>query len=259
MWSSMTDRAWLRCDRLCRYLKRWQGSRAWQREVCEFRGLPLAEWHRVWAQERRASLVQWQTIRAAGEPQDFTAYYQAPYFTLRGAWYRRHDTFYTILRALTAEQGTLLDYGCGVGTVGRWLLHRRPGWHGTFVDLSGPSQEFVRWRVQRMAGLRGYVTTPTGFETPASPSLYDVIICLDVFEHLPRPAATLGILLDRLRPGGHLFCSMSPDPDGENIGARYRTDVVASLDLTCETRLSLTATDHYGHYIKCADTPRAAP
>ncbi len=204
-----------------------------------------------------ASLHVWQQIRENTDwlaERDWTRYYAMPYFTMRGAWYRRHDTFYTILRTMHKDAssigrpGFLLDYGCGVGTVGLWLLKHRPGWHGVFMDNPGPTQDFVRWRLRRMNRLGDYATTPAGLATAIE--TYDVVLCLDVFEHLPKPHETLALLLDRLRPGGHLFCSMSPDSDAENIGGQYRPDVLTLLDLTCETRLSMTATTMYGHYVK---------
>lgn len=165
---------------------------------------------------------------------------------LRGAWYRRHDTFYTILRTM-GPSGRLLDYGSGVGTVTRWLLQRRPGWIARCVDLRGPAQTFLDWR---MARERLWVDTTDPFRWLTLAELYDTVVCLDTFEHLPAPHETLATMLDRLRPGGHLFVSMSPDTDHENIGGKYLPDVLAVLDRTCDEHLGLTDTDHYGHYVK---------
>lgn len=243
----MRDRLWLQFDRLCRRAKQYLGDAdAWKEEVCGWAGIDPKEWDAVWGGEREKALMIWEQLRSSGAS-DWTPYYRQRYFALRGAWYRRHDTFYTILRTMGPE-GVFLDYGCGVGTAGLWLMKRRPHWLPIFVDLPTPAQDFLRWR-QARSGRYAIITTPDGFFQPCAPWI-DMILCLDTFEHLPKPHDTLEALLDRLKPGGHLFCSMSPDTEHENIGGKYLPEVLAVLDRTCEERLGMTDTVYYGHYVK---------
>lgn len=243
----MTDRAWLTLDRVCRRLKRYLGDAdTWKEEVCGWAGIDPKDWDAVWAKEQLFADLRWNMLREAGAT-DWTPYYACRYFALRGAWYRRHDTFYMILRTMGPE-GTLLDFGCGVGTVGLWLAKRRPNWTTIFIDLPSPAQEFLRWRRNRR-NVDAIVSVPPVLVQGVIPHI-DVLLCLDVFEHLPKPHETLAALLECLKPGGHLFCSMSPDTEHENIGGKHLPEVLAVLDATCEERLGMTDTDHYGHYVK---------
>lgn len=254
----MTTRAWLRVDACLRRLARLRGSTAYQHAVLPFVGSPVdcqdwgREWAKQWRTTRMHALDTWLRLRREGAT-DFTPYYQEPYFLLRQVWFRRYDRFHAILQtAMGAEEGHLVDYGCGAGMVSGWLQHRRPFWRVSLVDVPSPALTYAARPYRGLGGFNGFrhVITPHLFDVGVLWKLFDVTLCLDTFEHLPRPHDVLVTLLRRTRLGGHLFLSMSPDRDGENIGGAYRADVLALLARYCDTRLSMEAVDTYGHYIK---------
>lgn len=94
--------------------------------------------------------------------------------------------------------GTLLDYGCGVGTF--LACARRRGWQGYGVDRSSAAVSQARAQ-----GLN--VRLP---EETWPPQPVDVVTLWDVLEHLPDPHRSLSWLAARLKPGGTLLLE-TPD------------------------------------------------
>jgi SAM-dependent methyltransferase len=94
----------------------------------------------------------------------------------------------------------VLDFGCGVG--GDSLFLARRGYRVTLMDVDGPAFRFAQHRFARR-GLEGRFITSSS-SVPQPESIYDVIICFDVFEHLPDPVAAARSLVKSLRRGGLL-------------------------------------------------------
>lgn len=111
----------------------------------------------------------------------------------------REDRARRFARALP-DGARVLDVGCGNGgflaAVGR---------HGNFqlsgVELAGPAAE----RAARRPG----ITVKAGALQPGDFPLasFDLITLFHVFEHLPDPRPTLGLLLQLLTPDGRLVMS----------------------------------------------------
>ena len=92
------------------------------------------------------------------------------------------------------------DFGCGVGTDGLFLASR--GYEVTLVDVDGPAFRFATHRFRR----RGLAAS---FQVSCSPNpepggVYDVVVCFDVFEHLPDPLNAARRLVAAMRIGGLL-------------------------------------------------------
>ena len=101
------------------------------------------------------------------------------------------------LRGPLPPGARVLDYGCGLG--GFLQAVAAAGWLPVGVEFD---REAAR-RAQASVGCP--VMTVEEFWGAADASRWDAIHLGDVLEHLPDPAATLGDLLERLRPGGLLF------------------------------------------------------
>ena len=94
------------------------------------------------------------------------------------------------------EDGSLLDFGCGVG---QFLTHfhtERPNW-----KLFG--QELGRQFQEKVLSLSGVVDFYTDIEL--IPEQFDLITLNDVLEHLTDPADTLKKLARLLKPHGVIF------------------------------------------------------
>ena len=124
----------------------------------------------------------------------------------------------------------ILDYGCGVGFLLRWL--KREG----YDELYGYEVEGVQKRVLRN------VTARDGIKIwdNNTPSHFGTILCLNVLEHLTDPLPTL----TRLRSMcNNLIANCADDPDRlqHTLNSKEIEDIKASLrehgelygDLSC--------------------------
>lgn len=104
---------------------------------------------------------------------------------------------------LPAHAGDVLELGCGGGATLAWLQQAGRARSTTGIELMPGAAAQARRRVDRL--LEGDVDS-------LLPSLqeerYDLVLCLDVLEHLVDPWATLGKVKRLLRPGGRLIVSL---------------------------------------------------
>lgn len=98
----------------------------------------------------------------------------------------------------------VLEVGCGEGEIAR-RLHTRwadvvaldlpdPGLRGEWSQLSGP--RFLHADAERL---------------PFEDGTYDLVVCVEVLEHIPDPAAGLSELA-RVSKGGHMVLSVPREP-----------------------------------------------
>lgn len=134
--------------------------------------------------------------------------------------------------ASTHMRGNVLDYGCGIGTVGMHMSQLPAVTRVDVVDVNPLLLDFVLWRVQRH-GLGDRVNVIKATDTPsgvrqahiAVTGPYDFIYVRDTLEHCVDRLEIVSRLLGTLSPGGAL-CEATPIEgyDGavgkENIGVR---------------------------------------
>ena len=92
----------------------------------------------------------------------------------------------TLLRHVP-EGGSLLDYGCGIGSDG--LLLAGVGYEVAFADFDNPSTAYLSWRLRRR-GLKASVYD-LGAEVPGG---FDAAFAFDVIEHVEDPFELLAQL-----------------------------------------------------------------
>ncbi|HXC59226.1 MAG TPA: bifunctional 2-polyprenyl-6-hydroxyphenol methylase/3-demethylubiquinol 3-O-methyltransferase UbiG, partial [Steroidobacteraceae bacterium] len=96
----------------------------------------------------------------------------------------------------------VLDVGCGGGLLAEALTRR--GAHVTAVDLAPAMIETAKLHAAQSGLEIDYRVADAALLTDAP---YDAVCCMEMLEHVADPAAFLGVLAQRLRPGGSLFVS----------------------------------------------------
>lgn len=120
------------------------------------------------------------------------------------------DSYFTrgreeILPLVPAGPLRLLDVGCGAGATLEAIRARETvAWAGG-VELEPGAAERAERRFDRL-----WREDVQGFDPGAeiAPGSLDLILCLDVLEHLPDPWAVVRRLSPLLRPGGRLIVSV---------------------------------------------------
>lgn len=124
------------------------------------------------------------------------------YYSSKAAIYyanARHE----ILPLLPPNVGRVLDVGCGTGeTLALLKQDRGCSWAGG-VELFPNAAQEARSRVDQL--FEGDIEK---IVLPIQPESLDVILCLDVLEHLINPWEVMTRLTDLLKPGGILIASI---------------------------------------------------
>jgi len=101
--------------------------------------------------------------------------------------------------------------GVGAGNLSEGLAYKQAGFEVTVVDVTASLREQAE-----AAGLR---FLQANLETDPLPGPYDVVICMEVLEHLLDPLGALKKLAAAATPGGRLFVSL---PEEFHVVARLR-------------------------------------
>jgi 2-polyprenyl-3-methyl-5-hydroxy-6-metoxy-1,4-benzoquinol methylase len=105
---------------------------------------------------------------------------------------------------------TCLDFGSGIGSGA--LLFAHAGIRMTLADISTTLLDFARWRFTR----RGLSVQTLDLKQATLPdSSFDMILAMDVFEHLAEPVQVVEQLWRALRPGGLLFARIHAEEDAD--------------------------------------------
>jgi len=96
----------------------------------------------------------------------------------------------------------ILDFGCGVGSHGIFFLESGAK-HVDFLDVNGPAKKYAKYRVEK----RGFIDKASFLDPDIvlDYQKYDVILCVDVMEHLANPVNALVKILNSLKHGGFLL------------------------------------------------------
>jgi SAM-dependent methyltransferase len=144
-------------------------------------------------------------------PNDFSpeAYYDASYFNgskpdgysdYLGARYVLQDSFQkelALLKKLCAKGGNLLELGCAYGYFLEVARH-----HYNVSGLEICEEAVADCQARGLTGVRhGAISS----ETLSSLPMADIIVLLDVIEHLPDPRAALEAAVSKLQPNGLLL------------------------------------------------------
>ncbi len=132
--------------------------------------------------------------------------YHPPAWLPRSETGRRTDYYAhlreEIIEAIPDGCGSILDVGCGKGTLGRWLKEQGVGRVCGVELFPDAGAEAKSWLDEVVIG--NIETTPLPFARGA----FDCIICADVLEHTADPWAVVAQLKTLLVPGGCIIASI---------------------------------------------------
>ena len=138
-------------------------------------------------------------------PRIFTPeYYQRMRELEAGSWWNaamRDIAEMLLTDVALPETGTILDVGCGSGQTLTWFSHRFGAWRTLGCDISGDAV-----RAASQAGFE--ISQASALALPYPSGLADVVVSLDVLQHVPLGGGDLVALREMrrvLKPGGWLF------------------------------------------------------
>jgi cyclopropane-fatty-acyl-phospholipid synthase len=115
----------------------------------------------------------------------------------------------TCERAGIQDGMSILDLGCGWGSLSLWIAERYPNCRITSVSNSAPQGEFIRQQALER-GFRNIEVLTADMNTFQIARTFDRIVSVEMFEHMRNYSALLERLAGWLEPDGklfvHIFC-----------------------------------------------------
>ncbi|AIU87721.1 bifunctional 2-polyprenyl-6-hydroxyphenol methylase/3-demethylubiquinol 3-O-methyltransferase UbiG [Pectobacterium odoriferum] len=99
----------------------------------------------------------------------------------------------------------VLDVGCGGGILAESMA--REGADVTGLDMGAEPLQVARLHALESGVAVDYVQETVEAHAHAHPSLYDVVTCMEMLEHVPDPQSVVQACAKLVKPGGHVFFS----------------------------------------------------
>mgnify|MGYP000184414617 CR=1 FL=1 len=110
-----------------------------------------------------------------------------------------------IMEKLTMTNPRILDVGCGGGILSEALA--KAGAQVTGLDLSEASIHIAKQHAQNQGLTIDYRHTNIQDVAGQEAGTFDVIVCMEMLEHVPEPEKIVAACAKALKPGGHAIFS----------------------------------------------------
>lgn len=110
----------------------------------------------------------------------------------------------TCERAQIADGMSILELGCGWGSLTLWMAENYPGARITAVSNSRTQREFIMGRC-RERGISNVEVITADMNDFSAPGTYDRVVSVEMFEHMRNYEELMGRVARWLKPGGKLF------------------------------------------------------
>lgn len=142
----------------------------------------------------------------------------------------------------------VLDVGCGGGLLAESLA--RAGANVTAIDLAPSMVDTARLHALDSGLTIDYRVDSAESLVRAHAGQFDVVTCMEMLEHVPDPAGTIGVLAELARPGGHVFIS--------TINRNFKSFALAIVGAEYLARLVPRGTHEYERLLKPSEIARFA-
>ena len=110
----------------------------------------------------------------------------------------------------------VLDAGSGFGQYSYYMARKFPDWHITGIDIKQEETEACT-RFFRQAGMTNASFQQQDLTVFEKPGAYDLILSVDVMEHIEEDKKVFSNFSRSLRPGGMLLISTPSDKGGSDV------------------------------------------
>jgi 2-polyprenyl-3-methyl-5-hydroxy-6-metoxy-1,4-benzoquinol methylase len=177
----------------------------------ELDGCPLAEWDQLYGKALFAThpkgfrvFLSPDRIAASDEYADSDPYTVEQ--DIDSAFHRRRKdlTVDLVREAVSSVQRTprLLDLGCGQGHITEAIRQALHSADVTGLDYSISAIDYAHAHFPEIDFAVG-----DAYESPYAQGFFDVVVCNNLWEHVPDPLLLLSRIKRILRPGGHIVLS----------------------------------------------------
>jgi 2-polyprenyl-6-hydroxyphenyl methylase/3-demethylubiquinone-9 3-methyltransferase len=134
----------------------------------------------------------------------------------------------------------VLDVGCGGGILAEAMA--RSGARVTGIDLSDKPLRVAQLHLHESGlGVNYELSSPEDYEK-THPQRFDVVTCMELLEHVPDPASTVGACARLVKPGGRVFFS--------TINRNPKSYLLAVIGAEYVLRLLPKGTHDYARFIR---------
>ena len=142
----------------------------------------------------------------------------------------------------------VLDVGCGGGLVSEAMAAR--GATVTGIDLAAGPLEVARLHSMESGVQVDYRLCAAEQLAEEMPASFDLVTCLEMLEHVPRPSGVVDAMARLTRPGGHVVCS--------TINRGPKAFALAIVGAEYLMRLLPRGTHDYARFIRPSELARYA-
>jgi 2-polyprenyl-6-hydroxyphenyl methylase / 3-demethylubiquinone-9 3-methyltransferase len=142
----------------------------------------------------------------------------------------------------------VLDVGCGGGLLSEAMAAR--GAQVTGIDLGPQTIEVAELHALASNAQVRYLRESAEMHAAHSAGAYDVVVCMEMIEHVPEPDGVLRALRTLVRPGGHVFLS--------TLNRNLKSYLLAIVGAEYVMNLLARGTHTYERFIKPSELARWA-
>lgn len=142
----------------------------------------------------------------------------------------------------------VVDVGCGGGLLAEAMA--RKGAVVTGLDLADDLLQVATLHALEAAIEVRYLLESAETHAAANAGAYDIVTCMEMLEHVPRPEAVVNALATLVRPGGHVFVS--------TLNRTPKAYALAVIGAEYLLRLLPAGTHTYDKFIKPSELSRWA-